>query len=389
MKKAVMYGCGNIGRGFIGQTFSLSGYEVVFIDVVQDIVDAINRDRRYPVCIISDDGMSESFVENVRAVNGIDVDAAAHEIATADLMATAVGVNALAKITASITKGIALRFQNNNTDPLNIIICENMLGADNYLRELIEKELSSQELKTFLKEKIGFVEASIGRMVPIQTDDMKRGNPLRVCVESYDELPVDEEAFKGEIPSLKNLKPFTPFSFYIKRKLFVHNMGHATAAYLGRLKNYTYIYEAIRDKEIEATVRRAMTESARALIKEYDVPEEELCEHVSDLISRFGNRGLKDTVLRVGGDPIRKLSEDDRMAGAIRECLSNGIEPRNICMGMAAGTLFTAQSDPSAVEVQSRIKREGIEAFLSGHSKVPKELINVIIEMRDALKVEI
>ncbi len=30
MKKAVMYGGGNIGRGFIGKVFSDSGYEVCF-----------------------------------------------------------------------------------------------------------------------------------------------------------------------------------------------------------------------------------------------------------------------------------------------------------------------------------------------------------------------
>ncbi|MCI9383732.1 MAG: mannitol-1-phosphate 5-dehydrogenase, partial [Lachnospiraceae bacterium] len=31
--KAVMYGGGNIGRGFIGMLFSESGYEVTFVDV--------------------------------------------------------------------------------------------------------------------------------------------------------------------------------------------------------------------------------------------------------------------------------------------------------------------------------------------------------------------
>ena len=43
--KAVMYGAGNIGRGFIGQRFFLSGYETTFIDVNADVVDAINNGR--------------------------------------------------------------------------------------------------------------------------------------------------------------------------------------------------------------------------------------------------------------------------------------------------------------------------------------------------------
>ena len=41
MKKAVMYGAGNIGRGFIGQLFSLSGYEVVFLDINAKVIDKI------------------------------------------------------------------------------------------------------------------------------------------------------------------------------------------------------------------------------------------------------------------------------------------------------------------------------------------------------------
>ena len=41
--KAVMFGAGNIGRGFIGQLFSESGYEVVFVDVVQEFEIALCR----------------------------------------------------------------------------------------------------------------------------------------------------------------------------------------------------------------------------------------------------------------------------------------------------------------------------------------------------------
>ena len=43
--KAVMYGGGNIGRGFIGMLLSASGFEVQFVDVVDAVIETLNRDH--------------------------------------------------------------------------------------------------------------------------------------------------------------------------------------------------------------------------------------------------------------------------------------------------------------------------------------------------------
>ena len=103
-------------------------------------------------------------------------------------------------------------------------------------------------------------------MVPVQTEEMKDGDPMRVCVERYGFLPVDKAAFKGEIPEITNMVPFEPFDFYIKRKLYVHNMGHATCAYLGGYEGRKYIYQSIDDPEILNIVQNAMLESALATV---------------------------------------------------------------------------------------------------------------------------
>ena len=71
-------------------------------------------------------------------------------------------------------------------------------------------------------------------MVPATPASIREKEPLAVCVEEYFELPVDKASFKGEIPPIRNLVPFTPFDFYIRRKLFMHNMSHAVTAYLGK-----------------------------------------------------------------------------------------------------------------------------------------------------------
>ncbi len=220
--------------------------------------------------------------------------------------------------------------------PLNILICENLMDANKILEGMIKEYLNDEE-KAWFDENVGLVEASIGRMVPVQTEEMKDGDPLRVCVESYGFLPVDKDAFKGEISPIKNMVPFSPFDFYIKRKLYIHNMGHATCAYLGDILGLEYIYEAIDKDEIYIIVKGAMEESAKALSKKYGVALEEIMLHITDLLSRLANTALKDTCKRVGGDPARKLSPADRLIGASSLALEIGVTPAYIAIGAAAG----------------------------------------------------
>lgn len=333
--KALMYGGGNIGRGFIGMLLSASGYEVTIVDVVDSVIENLNTNKKYPVRIISNDGHTDIDVLNINAVDGKDGAAVAEAIASVDIMATAVGVNVLKFIIPNIVAGLKLR-KERNLPPFNIIICENLMDANKVLEKMIKEHLNADEQNWF-DQNIGLVEASIGRMVPVQTEDMKDGNPLRVCVESYGFLPVDKDAFKGEIPNIKNMVPFSPFDFYLKRKLYVHNMGHATCAYLGNILGLEYIYQSIDKDEVYLIVRRAMEESARALSKKYGVALEEILLHITDLLNRFTNAALKDTCQRVGGDPVRKLSPDDRLIGSSKLAMEMGVTPAYIAIGAAAG----------------------------------------------------
>ena len=41
--KVLHFGAGNIGRGFIGKLLSESGFEVIFVDVNQPVIDLINK----------------------------------------------------------------------------------------------------------------------------------------------------------------------------------------------------------------------------------------------------------------------------------------------------------------------------------------------------------
>lgn len=333
MKKAVIYGGGNIGRGFIGTLFANSGYSVTFIDVSEKIVGTLNEQHQYPVRIVSNQGFEDIRIHNVDAVHGHDTRAVAKAIAEADIMATAVGVNVLKFIIPNLVAGLRERFAKTDR-PLNIIICENLMNADKILAGMIKADLKQTEHILF-EERVGLIEASIGRMVPVQTSDMQDGEPLRVCVEQYGFLPVDQAAFKGDLPTIKNMIPFEPFDFYIKRKLYVHNMGHAVCAYLGGYVGLSFIFESIDVADTRIIVQNAMLESSLALSRQYHVPLEDILLHVDDLLFRFTNAALKDTCERVGGDPKRKLSSEDRLIGSAQLCLKQGIYPAYISIGIA------------------------------------------------------
>lgn len=357
--KAVMYGGGNIGRGFIGALLSQSGYEVTFIDVAEPVVNYLKEHHEYPVRYVSSLGHEDVMVKNVTAVNGNDAEAASEAIADCDIMATAVGARILKFIVGNLVCGLRKRWARTDK-PLNIIICENLMDANKVLEGMLKEQLTEEERKLF-DQRVGLVEASIGRMVPVQTDEMKDGNPMRVCVERYGFLPTDKAAFRGGVPEIQNMVPFEPFDFYIKRKLYVHNMGHATCAYLGDVLGLSYIYEAIDVADIHIVVQNAMLESAMALSKRYGVPLEQIALHITDLLGRFTNAALKDTCQRVGGDPGRKLSPEDRMIGSALLCLENGVTPAYIALGAAAAVrryIAEAEGMEQLVETAEKVLAE-------------------------------
>ena len=131
-KQAVIYGAGNIGRGFIGQLFYESGYETSFIDVNKNLINLINEKKEYPVKFVDNDFEYEIIIKNIKGIDGspenskeiLDV------ISKAGIIATSVGVNILKFIMKNIADGINKRFSENNFEPLNIILCENLIDAD-------------------------------------------------------------------------------------------------------------------------------------------------------------------------------------------------------------------------------------------------------------------
>lgn len=368
MRKAVQFGAGNIGRGFTGQLFSESGFEVVFVDIVPELVRLLNERRSYPIRL-AQEKPEVVIVQNVRAVNGLDVGAVADEIKTADIMCTAVGVNVLPKVAPTIAAGIKARADAGVEAPINIIICENLQNMGAFLRGEVARALP-ERYHEYLDAKIGFVESVVGRMVPVQKHD---DDPLLVLVEPYKHLPVAKAGIKGEFPDIVGVEPRENFQAFVDRKLFAHNAGHAAAAYFGYLRGYEFIYQAMQDDRVNAAVRAVLGETGRALVAKHGFDAAEHQAHVEDLLARFANVVLGDQVARVGGDPMRKLGPEDRLVGAAKLVWENGEFPANVCKAIAAGLHFNPPGDPTAPKVQEMIRREGVRGALRTISGLPAD----------------
>ncbi|CAB1258162.1 mannitol-1-phosphate 5-dehydrogenase [Vibrio cholerae] len=362
-KNAVHFGAGNIGRGFIGKLLADADIAVTFADVNEPLVDQLSHQQEYKVKVVGSECKMET-VSHVTAVNSAS-EALIERIIKTDLVTTAVGPTVLDIIAKTIAKGLSARFAAGNTQPLNIIACENMVRGTTHLKQQVYQFLTTEEQQQ-ADALVGFVDSAVDRIVPplqAANDD-----PLEVTVESFSEWIVDEQQFKGEIPQIEGMEKTDNLMAFVERKLFTLNTGHCVTAYLGCLKGHRTIREAIEDPSIHAQVKQAMQESGEVLIRRYGFDRALHSAYIEKILSRFANPYLVDEVDRVGRQPLRKLSANDRLIkpllGTIEYSLPNGM----LLKGIAAALKYRNSSDPQAVELQQNIEKEGVRSTLARYT---------------------
>ena len=340
----------------------------MFVDIFLPVINELNRRRKYEV-IIKSQVDKKIMVSNVRGVDARNKEEVAKEISEARIMAVSVGINALPHIMPLIAAGLTERYKRSVTDTIDIIIAENMRGGARYFREELRKYLPSDYP---LEKLVGLVETSIGKMVPIMPEEIMKEDILKVFAEPYNILILDKNAFKKSIPDIDGLSPKENMKAWVDRKLFIHNLGHAATAYWGFFYDpqFKYIWDALEVPRIYSTVRATMKQSAELLIKKYprDFSVIELDHHVNDLLQRFSNKALGDTIYRVGCDLPRKLGSRDRLAGAVRLALSLNMPYDKILKALVAGCHFRAKDEkgdmnPADVEF-AKIYEKGISEVL-------------------------
>jgi len=338
-KIAVHFGAGNIGRGFVAQFLHESGYEVVFADVSDELIGALQAQPSYLVHEIGD-GARDHVVDGYRAINSrthqADVVAA---IADADIVTTAVGARVLAFVAPVIAKGLAARPA--GARQLTIIACENAIGGTDILAGQVRTH------DAVAADRAIFANCAIDRIVPEQAGG------LDVTIESFFEWVVDRTPFAGAEPEISGVTWVDDLEPFIERKLFTVNTAHAAAAYHGHDRGWVQIREALATPELQAEVRAVLEETKTLLVEKHGFSADEQQTYIEKTLKRISNPELPDTCERVGRGPLRKMSRHERFIGPAAELVERGHTAWDLLNAVGAALRFDVPEDAESVELQA------------------------------------
>jgi mannitol-1-phosphate 5-dehydrogenase len=355
--KAVHFGAGNIGRGFVGLLLHEGGYELVFSDVAAPLVDAINGVSEYTVHEVGEGGR-DTVVTGFRAINSAThPDEVIDEIAGANVVTTAVGPTILKFVAPHIVAGLALR--DPASPPLQIMACENAINATDLLRD--EIVALAGDAWDALAGRAVFANTAVDRIVPGQPE----GGGVDVTVEPFYEWAIERPPFGEDPPNIPGAHFVDDLEPYIERKLFTVNTGHAATAYFGAAAGVETISGALSDDGIASRVGAALEETSALLIAKHGLDPADLETYRATILRRFRNPALPDTVWRVGRQPLRKLSRHERFVGPAAEAAERGLPTDALVAAMGAALAFDDPEDAQSVDLQRLLREQDAASVTS------------------------
>lgn len=368
-KRAVHFGAGKIGRGFIAELLHDSGFEVVFGDVVEEAVDAVNKNHEYSLFLI-DQNFKEKIIDHVSAYSNIkEADKLIDAICDAEVITTSVMATNLPKVAPIITQGLKKRLELGKGKVI-VMACENaIMGTDILKKAMIETQILTEEQI----DKIGvYPNTAVDRMVFNGVHNGKEGIEIG---DAYELAIEKNKLIDPNSRPIDGAEYVDDLMMYLQRKIYIINCGHAIAGYYGQvLKGYEIVQDALRDSDLLPQIRLAMLESASALEKKYGFTHESLVEYMETMmIKRFTTPGVVDPISRVSREPIRKIAYNDRIMGPAFLCEKYGLDNTYLLKGVACALKFKQEGDLQAEELQKYITENSIEDAIIKYTGVEKD----------------
>ena len=357
--KAVHFGAGNIGRGFIGEILHKNGFDITFVDINETLIDALNARDSYEI-EYADEAHQRLTISGFSGLNnGKEPEAVAQAVAEADIVTTAIGPNILPYIAELIANGIKLRRENDDTRPMDIVACENMIGGTDFLNEKVSAYFDEAD-RIYVDQYIGFPNAAVDRIVPMQSHE----DPLFVSVEPFSEWVIDQTNVKGTQIQLEGVLYVEDLLPYIERKLFSVNTGHATTSYTGKHFGYETIDQALEDDNVLQQLQAVLAETGALLVEKWGFDPKAHAAYANKIVGRFQNSHISDAITRVARTPIRKLGYDERFIRPIREAKERGLTYDALLSTVAYIFEYNDAGDEQSQELQKMLADQPLDQVI-------------------------
>lgn len=379
IKQVMIFGAGKIGRGFLGQLFHRSGYLLWFVDASPRLVSLMNREKKYRVDIATRPADSTEYIPLEGAFLPMEDPALISAFKNSDIIVTSVGARNIRPTAAFI--GTLLRYREHSS-PLNWLICENASDPAGQIREELLK-LPDPGIRAFVKKRLGLVETQILRTGMNAHPAILEKEPLALRMHDWWTLPLDRDAFIGEIPDVSGFTPKPAFRNELVRKLYSFNATNGAISYIGWINGFTYLHEATA--AYRDFFMKIQAEASHGLTGEYGFEKREQEEFMEMALNKYADPVLMDTIERNARDLARKLGPGERLAGPALLCLKHGRRPEALAIALAAAYSYTGSDDPSTRGVIAFLAEKGIEAALTKYSALEpgNTLFEMVVEAYD------
>ena len=262
-------------------------------------------------------------------------------------------------VVGQLAAGIARR-----EEPLTIVSCDNLVANGPFLRKLVTDYFDALGKVPETFEATRFPASMVDRIVPATTED-DRAEAARllgvrdeavVVAEPFLQWVIEND-FAGDRPAWEQggavlTADVAPWE---QAKLRMLNATHSMLAYLGALRGYETIAEAVRDEELSRLSQALMTDDVVPTLTPPDGLD--LAAYGASVLERFANPALKHRTRQVAMDGSVKLPV--RMLGTVRDRLAAGAEPRTISLAVAAWMVYVLRTpdldDPQADRLKTAV----------------------------------
>lgn len=280
-----------------------------------------------------------------------------------------------------------LRRAERSIPPFTVLSCDNIQGNGGVAREALVS--FARHIDPGLAERIAtevaFPNSMVDRITPATTPDdiaaVEQITGLRdawpVGSERFEQWVI-EDRFPAGRPPLETVGAqfVADVAPYEKMKLRLLNASHQAMSYLGLLEGFAYVHEVCEDEDFADFLRGYMHEEAEPTLD--SVPGIDLAAYQEQLIARFSNRAIMDTLSRQivdGSDRIPKF-----LMPVIADQLAVGGVPLRCALVLAAwqSCLLRGALDPQRRLITSDTRLETLEAAALADEDRPGAFLELV-----------